>query len=256
MRKTILSLSVAAAIAVPATAMAQATGNAGLFTNYIFRGISQTGGKPAFQGGADYAHSSGLYVGNWLSNVSWLQDFGISPESSLEWDFYGGYKGSAGPLGFDIGVLQYYYPGMRPPAAVSANTREVYAALSWKWLSAKYSRSVTDRTFAVQDSKGTWYLDLTATVPVSEKFSFVAHYGIQRFSGNGGLTCTAGTPDNDTCAGFKDWKLGGSYALPDSWTLGAFVSGTRMTTAQEANYTANGRDLGKTALVAYLQKTF
>jgi uncharacterized protein (TIGR02001 family) len=257
MRKTILSLAVAAAVAVPAVATAQSapsplTGNASLFTNYIFRGVTQTGGKPAMQGGADYAASSGLYVGTWLSNVSVLEDFGIAKESSLEWDFYGGYKGSVGDFGYDLGMLQYYYPGLRVPGAVTANTREVYGALSWKWVSAKYSRSVTDRTFAVQDSKGTYYLDFTVTVPVSEKFSAVAHYGIQKFSGNAGLACG----NNDTCASYKDWKLGGSYAMKDAWTLGAYVTGTRMTAVQELNYTVNGRDLGKTAVTAYLTKTF
>src|SRR5258708_7371651 len=115
MRKTILSLSVAAAIAVPSLAFAQATapaaatppapepspftGNVGLFSQYIFRGLTQTSGKPALQGGADYAHSSGLYVGTWLSNVSWISDTAIQSggtagarNSSLEWDMYGGYK--------------------------------------------------------------------------------------------------------------------------------------------------------------------
>ena len=100
MRKTIASLSVAAALAIPALASAQApapspiTGNAGLFSQYIFRGLAQTGGRPALQGGADYAHSSGAYLGTWLSNVSWLNDANAYKESSLEWDLYGGYKGS------------------------------------------------------------------------------------------------------------------------------------------------------------------
>lgn len=259
MRKTILSLSVAAAVAVPATAMAQATGNVGFFSQYIFRGMSQTAGKPALQGGLDYGHSSGLYVGTWGSNVSVLNDPNASNESSFEWDFYGGYKGSAGPLGFDVGVLQYYYPGLRPAGGVTANTREVYGALSWKWLSAKYSRSVTDRTFGIQDSKGTWYLDLGLTIPVSEKFSAVAHYGIQKYKGNGGLAdpITATPCSNDGCASYKDWKLGATYAYSDSVSLGAYVTGTRTTNTQEAFYTNPfGRELGKTALTAYVAKTF
>jgi uncharacterized protein (TIGR02001 family) len=45
------------------------TGNAGLFSDYRFRGFSQTGYKPAFQGGFDVAHTSGFYAGNWNSNV-------------------------------------------------------------------------------------------------------------------------------------------------------------------------------------------
>ncbi|HRI19242.1 MAG TPA: TorF family putative porin, partial [Burkholderiaceae bacterium] len=45
------------------------TANLGLFSDYRFRGISQTDKKPALQGGFDLGHSSGLYVGNWNSNV-------------------------------------------------------------------------------------------------------------------------------------------------------------------------------------------
>src|SRR5438128_572638 len=85
MRKSILTLAVASALSLPMIATAQTapapaaapapapsplTGNVALVTDYRFRGISQTFGKPAFQGGFDYAHSSGFYVGNWNSNVN------------------------------------------------------------------------------------------------------------------------------------------------------------------------------------------
>src|SRR4029453_8356894 len=68
------------------------TANVGLFSEYLFRGISQTAGKPAVQGGFDYAHSSGFYLGTWGSNVSLLEGFGADSRSSLGWDLYGGYK--------------------------------------------------------------------------------------------------------------------------------------------------------------------
>jgi len=80
----------AAAPATPATPEHTLTANVGLYSEYIFRGIAQTGGKPAVQGGFDYAHSSGFYAGTWASNISWLEDFGAYDRSSLEWDFYGG----------------------------------------------------------------------------------------------------------------------------------------------------------------------
>src|SRR5467141_2961785 len=114
MRKSILSLSVAAAVLVPGLAAAQAaapsplTGNMALVTDYRFRGISQTFGKPAFQGGFDYAHSSGFYAGNWNSNVA--ENAGY-PGGNLEMDFYGGYKKAFGDFGLDAGLLYYYYPG-------------------------------------------------------------------------------------------------------------------------------------------------
>ncbi|MFM1869443.1 MAG: hypothetical protein RLY99_187, partial [Pseudomonadota bacterium] len=64
------------------------TGNFGITSDYRFRGISQNDLDPAFQGGFDVAHSSGLYVGTWGSNVSvWAANPG-----TLELDLYGGYK--------------------------------------------------------------------------------------------------------------------------------------------------------------------
>src|SRR5574337_404937 len=50
------------------------TANVTFASQYVFRGLSQTNGKPAIQGGLDYVHSSGFYVGTWLSNVSWYTD--------------------------------------------------------------------------------------------------------------------------------------------------------------------------------------
>src|SRR5262245_2069147 len=52
------------------------TGNVGLFSQYIFRGLTQTNEELALQGGFDYAHSGGFYAGTWGSNVSVLRDSG------------------------------------------------------------------------------------------------------------------------------------------------------------------------------------
>src|ERR1700693_4589763 len=53
------------------------TGNLGIYSQYIFRGLTQTDQKPAFQGGFDFAHKNGIYLGTWGSNISWLHDSGI-----------------------------------------------------------------------------------------------------------------------------------------------------------------------------------
>src|SRR3990172_5333758 len=101
-RKTLLSFGAVAALAIRSFVSAQTTaaqsphslsGNAGLFSSYRFRGIDQTFGKPAIQGGIDYSHASGLYLGNWNSNVSEGAGF---PAANLEMDFYGGWKKSFG----------------------------------------------------------------------------------------------------------------------------------------------------------------
>jgi uncharacterized protein (TIGR02001 family) len=41
-----------------------------LASDYVFRGISQSQRQPAIQGGFDYSHASGFYVGTWASNVA------------------------------------------------------------------------------------------------------------------------------------------------------------------------------------------
>jgi len=261
MRKSILSLSVAAALLAPALASAQApaappplplTGNMGFFSEYVFRGVTQTDSKPAIQGGFDYAHSSGAYLGTWASNISILND---SPgttgytSSSLEWDFYGGYKGSiVGDLGYDVGLLYYWYPGnFTQPAGVAvrkANTLEGYAALTWKWLSGKVSYSLLNRTFGVPDSRGTTYVDLTANYPVTDKFNVTGHYGMTSY-------------DGFAPGSYEDYKLGVTYALPQSFTVGAAYTGTSMNASQKGFYTnAGGRFLGDSTVTLSLQKTF
>src|SRR5512134_1234448 len=99
MRKTLIATALAAATTLPGIAAAQGTsphtvsGNMGIFSDYRFRGISQTFQQPAIQGGIDYSHSSGFYVGNWNSNVS-----GISfVDGTIEMDVYGGFKFPVGP---------------------------------------------------------------------------------------------------------------------------------------------------------------
>lgn len=273
MRKLVLAAAVSTAFLLPISASAQTaaaaepasphtfTGNFGLYSQYIFRGLTQTNRDPALQGGFDYSHASGFYVGTWLSNISWLTD---SPavtgytSSSLEWDFYGGYKGTFGAsdFGYDVGLLQYYYPGthstIAAPGSVKADTLEMYGALTWKWLSAKYSYSMNSKTFGVDNSRGTWYLDLSANYPINDKVSVQAHYGQQKFSGNNfGVS-------NDSVASYEDYKLGLTYALPKDMTIGAFYSGTSMDATQKAFYTnaADNRMLGKDAFTVFVQKTF
>jgi len=216
MRKSFLTLSVAAALAAPGIAAAQApaaapasphtvTGNVGLFSEYRFRGIDQTFGKPALQGGFDYAHSSGFYAGNWNSSINEGAGF---PGGSLEMDFYGGFKKSFGDFGIDIGAIYYFYPGtdagpttQYTPVNASGTTasgtidnKEIYIGASWKFLSLKYYHSLDDY-FGMPGSKNTNYIDLGATWDLGNGWGINGHVGQLKFKGvvNGDYT---------------DWKLG------------------------------------------------
>jgi uncharacterized protein (TIGR02001 family) len=196
--------------------------NVGLYSEYIFRGLKQSGGDPAVQGGFDFAHSSGFYLGTWASNISWLKENNSAPGTtsgsyksggSMEWDFYGGYKGSVGDFGYDVGLLQYYYPGSVETGFNRADTLEAYVAGSWKWFTLKYSHAISNKVFGVADASGTYYLDLSASVPIGDSgFTAGAHYGIQKYSGKD--PAFAGTNlDNDSVFSYDDWKLSLAYDM-------------------------------------------
>jgi uncharacterized protein (TIGR02001 family) len=263
-KKALIATAVAASLAPCIATAAESsphtlTGNVGFFSQYIFRGLTQTDNEPALQGGIDYSHSSGIYLGTWGSNVSWLRDFGgYTAGGSLEWDFYGGYKGTFGKsdFGYDVGALQYWYPGTTASGANSADTLEVYGALTWKWLSAKLSYALSDKVFGVSDAQGTYYLDLSANIPLGDKFALQVHYGDQKFTGS-----TNGV-SNDSFASYTDWKIGATYSLPKDFTVGAFYSDTNMSSTQTTFYTtpagAPGGDrfIGKDTVTVFIQKTF
>lgn len=235
------------------------TGNVGLFSNYIFRGVTQTSEKPALQGGYDYTHKSGAYAGVWGSNISWLSDSVFYTASSLELDFYGGYKGTIGKsdFGYDVGGIVYYYPGDKVAGADNANTGEVYAGLSWKWITAKLSYTATEY-FGFVDSKGTVYADVSANYPIAKTgLSVQGHVGYLMVAGNSAFACTVlvGGPtcSNDDAFSYTDWKLGLSYALPKDFTVGAFYADTN---GKALAYTVLGTNWADKQVAVFLSKTF
>jgi len=140
----------AAVLAAPCTAMAadtpasphSFTANLGVTSDYVFRGISQTSGRPALQGGADYAHASGLYAGLWASNINWITAFGATGSAKIEVDTYFGFRKTLqNELSYDAGFIRYNYPGSYTPSAgtAKADTNEVYLSFGYKWVSVKYS---------------------------------------------------------------------------------------------------------------------
>ena len=244
MRKSILTLSVAAALAAPALAAAAdpspVTGNMSIVSDYRFRGISQTYKLPAIQGGIDYAHSSGFYVGNWNSSVSGLS---YTDAAGVEMDFYGGWKKTFGDFGVDVGLLQYYYPGAKTAAGDKYDTLEGYVGASWKWLTAKYSYAFSD-FFGLPNSDGSGYLDLGFSMEVAPKLNIVAHYGMQTIKSN-------------SAAEYNDWKVGVTYDL-NGWVLGAAYIDTDADSAVYTLSNAQGKskDLGGSTIVLSVTKTF
>lgn len=204
-----------AALLVPAMAVAEETpplganpisANIGFTTDYIFRGISQTAGNPALQGGIDYTHSSGLYAGVWGSNISWISDFNAGVSSSLELDTYFGFSNTlANDFSYDVGFIRYNYPASNYPAgATRADTDEIYCSLGYKWLTAKYSYG-TGQFLTVPGASGTNYLEVGVSVPLGDSgVVFDVHAGRQSYRG----TAADALVLAGTSATYSDYMLG------------------------------------------------
>ena len=214
--------------------------NVGVTTDYRFRSIAQTSFKPAVQGGVDFSHKSGAYAGVWGSNVNWVKDFAGATEGSLELDLYGGYKGElAKDLGFDVGLIGYLYPSNN--AATNANTTEIYAALTYGVVTAKYSRSLGNFV-ANANSSGSQYMEIAATFDIGNGFSLTPHIGSQII------------PNQSTSGDYTDYSLtlGKDFGNGISASLSAIG-----TNAKDGFYkTATVDNLGKSGLVASLKYSF
>jgi uncharacterized protein (TIGR02001 family) len=254
MKKTLLALVAVATIgALPTVSHAEDANplsfNVGVTTDYRYRGISQSRLKPALQGGADYALPGGFYIGTWASTITWIKDAGKiagvdTGSAPVEIDLYGGYKGEImKDVGFDVGVLQYWYPGNHlGRIAANANTFEVYGALTFGPLTAKYSHSLTN-LFGTPDSKNSHYLDLSASFDVGGGFTLAPHIGRQTVAHNAAFT-------------YNDYSLLLSKDIAGVTISGGFV-GTDAREGGVAIYQSpEGKDLGKNAAVLMVKKTF
>ena len=291
MKKALAAVTTAAACFAPTLVSAQAaaakpepdytfTGNMTIASDYRFRGISQTFGgdtfwAPTIQGGVDFASKSGFYVGNWNSNVSGNQ---YPNGSSIEMDFYGGWKGTFEDFGLDLGTYYYYYPGAKfigearnangiPTGAMydqSIYNWELYIGASWKFLSAKYYYSLSDYfglTEAVTsnysnksgtaflgtngNTKGTQYLTAAATFEVAPKWNVFGSVGY------------TWVPHYGSQLNYFDYKVGVSYDM-DGWVVS--LAGVGTDADSEWWYASNGagtvRELGKFNAVLSVTKTF
>lgn len=181
---SLVTFAAAALAPVAASAADGLSFNAGAVTDYRYRGLSQSRLEPALQGGADFT-KGGFYVGTWASTIKWIKDSG--GDGNVEVDLYGGYKGSVNKdLSFDVGVLSYQYPSN--DLSVDATTHEVYGALTFGPVTAKYSHSVSN-LFGTADSKNSGYLDLSGSFEW-EGLSLVPHIGYQKVTNHSDISYT------------------------------------------------------------------
>ena len=261
------SLAVAQTTVPAAAAVAPApadpgplTANVSLTNDYRYRAISQSNLLPAIQGGFDYAHSSGFYIGNWNSSISWISDAasasGKSASAPIEMDFYAGYK-YEWSKGFvaDVGVLQYYFPTTGATGfTTNPNTTELYAAQNFTVDSVtgylKFSYAVTT-LLGFSNSVGSSYTDLTVNYDTGVwGLTLNAHAGYQYVAGTAGGSSIS----NDSLYSYTDWKLGVTKDFGSGLSLGVAYLGTNAEKGAYVN--PQGKALGGDTVIATLTKTF
>jgi uncharacterized protein (TIGR02001 family) len=195
------------------------TYNLGLSTDYVFRGVSQTGGDPQVFAGADY-EQNGLYAGAWTSNV----DFGEGEE--LELDLYGGWKPEALGFTFDVGALFYAFPAsdtgyVEAKAAATRTLGPIEAGGAFFW---------------APDTKGRvgegLYYEASAAMALGSRLT---------------LSGVLGRQEDDETGAYNTWNVGAAVGLTQRISLDARYHDT--------DTDAFGRD-GEGRVVAGLKAEF
>jgi uncharacterized protein (TIGR02001 family) len=185
--KSALAYTALALAAFSTTALAEETqehsfsANLAVTSDYVWRGVSQADNEPAIQGGIDYGHSSGIYVGAWASNV----DFGPGDDSDIEIDLYGGFSNEVGGLSYDVGIIHYNYPGES-----DNNFEEYYFGIGYGFLSGKVS--YTDE-FGEGGDDATYY-------EIGADFELPMAVGLGLHAGHYDI-------DPDDGEDYDDWKI-------------------------------------------------
>ena len=249
------------------------TANVTVVNDYRYRGISQSNFKPAIQGGFDYAHDSGFYIGNWNSSISWISDsftpggsnsaVNKSVSAPIEMDFYAGFKKEFIGEGFasDIGLLQYYYPTSAYPTSstiANPNTTEIYAAQNFTFGPvtgfAKVSYALST-IFGYVKSSGSYYPDLTVNYDTGVwGLALNAHVGYQYIAG----TTPGYTYDNSKYYSYTDWKAGVTKDFGGGLSASlAYVGTNAATIGGTYSYTnPQGKNTGRSGGLISLTKTF
>lgn len=203
------------------------TGNIAVTSDYMFRGLTQTWGRPAIQGGADYTHPNGFAAGFWGSSISERS----YPGGAMELDLYASYgRAIDSDWSWRVGVYAYVYPGANLDqaglSARSLDTAEANAALSWKQFTLKYNRALTDY-FGVDteqgytgDSKGTDYLQLDASFPLADAWSLALHAGHTHYTTALATALANGARDPS----YSDFGATLKYQLDPHWSISGGVT--------------------------------
>ena len=198
-------VAAAASVAMSGAAMAEElklSYNVGVASDYIFRGISQTGTDPQVFGGVDATYGIG-YAGVWASNV----DFG-TPNPDVEVDFYAGVRPTVGAANLDLGVIYYGYDKDKNGVAGSFSYFEVKAAASTAVGPATVGAALYYSPEFPGKGGEALYGEINASAPIDDKLVLSAALGRQEVDAEGYF---AGISN-----GYTTYNIGITAAITDN----------------------------------------
>lgn len=197
----VLKLALCAAVASMAVTTAAAAGpfsfNAGVASDYVFRGYTQTMEDPEIFGGVDYAQDM-FYAGAWASNVK------FGDETDAEVDLYAGVTPTLGPVAANFGVIYYTY--VNAPDDSDYNYVELKAAGSVPVGPATVGAAVYYSPEFFGKTGEAWYSELNGAYSPVEKITFSGALGRQTIE------------DGDD---YNTWNLGATFAITDYVSIDA-----------------------------------
>lgn len=162
----------AALLGTVSVAQAELSANIGVTSNYMWRGITLSDEDAAISGGVDYTHESGFYLGTWASSTT--------SEVGTEVDLYGGFAGSSGDVGYDVGIVGYLYPNEK-----DISFTEIYGKLSWKWIEGGVYYTVSSDIDEGAYTDGDLYYYVGASYELQDGWSLGATIGYYDFADDG-----------------------------------------------------------------------
>ncbi len=196
-----IAIAVAAAtMAMSSIAAAELSANIGVTSNYMWRGWTQSGTEAAVSGGLDYAHESGFYAGTWASSLG---------GGGEEIDFYAGFGGEAGGIGYSIGLTYFGYPSATP----DVDFTEVNGSVSYEAFTFGLDYTIDADVAAAE---GDLHAYLSAGMDIGDGWSVGGTFGHVDFDAAGVNSYSYAQLDVSKSAGdFGDFTFSVSKATDD-----------------------------------------
>lgn len=207
-----------------ATSASPFSGDVEFRTNFVARGISQSQGQPSVQGEIDVNSGDGIYAGADANTINWIDHLYPGDKVKLDVDAWLGYRkhfdsGWIAKAGFQRMQFPGHYVPQSPPTS-QPNFTEAFGSVAWNGVSVQLNYAVTNYA-GTPDSKGTTYLNLSASPPVGGPWMLGAALGHVAHPGRDPVTGLSNSRFD-----YTDYKLsiardlgsGISLALAYTWT--------------------------------------